>query len=689
MMCLKWALSWAQPSPPHVLRRAWPLIALHEPSYKHDVPSGRLISAIWYVTSILTPADNARKNRTELQDEEPLFGGTPFRDTHTDTTDSFESSARSYYSLLNVDEDASETQIRDAYKTLAMAFHPDKHPDPHNKELAEEAFRDIHKAYQVLSDPEQRSVYDHFGEEGLQSSWTVAAPGRSPVEMRAEFERQYRLRQAADAESLVNSHGEFSAVINASPLFVRNARIVSPLNPAIQTRLTMAKRLSLVSCPQIVGEHGFDIPLTQSSTLAVSGQLIKNGQMGAGNLIGTLKTHWNPRFYSEIHASLLQPQTLTVRGQYIVDPNLIFNWIIASQTWSTPPTVQFVWSQRLSSKSSLTGFAQVKTGAYTLGTWGADENGEPLTDDTSALVVGVTKPHADGTEWTCHYQFTNDLSIHYEWSMKVLSGMRVKSGISCGLLSGLTAYSNSERRVTENIRVLLGIKCGTSSGVTLKIRVTRLGQRLVFPIVLSPKFRADLAMGAALIPALAIAGSHYFYFMPKRRLATAERLHSIRTDRMADIEQRRTSAEQTRALLRPQATKRAEAEYGRNGLVILHAYYGRHDALPSPVDIDKHVLADKQQLFSMLEQDVGPHQVTDENQPLWCNVRVQLQMLVQQSQLVIPAGRSKSKLLGFFDPCVGERKQLYIRYLFRGRLHELTAHDEDAVAAPLRSQQIT
>ena len=63
-------------------------------------------------------------------------------------------------------------------------------------------------------------------------------------------------------------------------------------------------------------------------------------------------------------------------------------------------------------------------------------------------------------------------------------------------------------------------------------------------------------------------------------------------------------------------------------------------------------------------------------------------MLVTQSQLIIPAGRSKSKLIGFFDPCVGERKQLLIRYVFQGALHELVVDDEDAVAAPLRSQQL-
>ena len=113
----------------------WSLTTCHptQPSSEHDVPSGRVVSAVRYVISNLTLVDDARKIRTDTEDEEPLFGGTPFRDAHANTTDTIESSARSYYSLLNVDEDATETQIRDAYKTLAMAFHPDKHPDPHNK----------------------------------------------------------------------------------------------------------------------------------------------------------------------------------------------------------------------------------------------------------------------------------------------------------------------------------------------------------------------------------------------------------------------------------------------------------------------------------------------------------------------------------------------------------------------------
>lgn len=58
-------------------------------------------------------------------DEEPLFGGTPFRDAHTDEAEDTQAEARSYYSLLNVDKDATEEQIRDAYKTLAGACRVD------------------------------------------------------------------------------------------------------------------------------------------------------------------------------------------------------------------------------------------------------------------------------------------------------------------------------------------------------------------------------------------------------------------------------------------------------------------------------------------------------------------------------------------------------------------------------------
>ncbi len=70
-----------------------------------------------------------------------------------------------YYDILGIKKDASESEIKKAYKKLAVRWHPDKNQD--NKEEAETKFKEIAEAYAVLSDPEKRKNYDKFGKEGI------------------------------------------------------------------------------------------------------------------------------------------------------------------------------------------------------------------------------------------------------------------------------------------------------------------------------------------------------------------------------------------------------------------------------------------------------------------------------------------------------------------------------------------
>jgi molecular chaperone DnaJ len=75
---------------------------------------------------------------------------------------------RDFYKILGVQKSASEEQIKKAYRKLARKWHPDINPG--NKE-AEQKFKDISMAYEVLGKPEKRKLYDEFGEEGLQSGF--------------------------------------------------------------------------------------------------------------------------------------------------------------------------------------------------------------------------------------------------------------------------------------------------------------------------------------------------------------------------------------------------------------------------------------------------------------------------------------------------------------------------------------
>ena len=71
---------------------------------------------------------------------------------------------RDYYSTLGVNRDASDEEIKKAYRKLAMKHHPDRNPDD---KASEDKFKDAKEAYEVLSDPKKRVAYDQFGHAGV------------------------------------------------------------------------------------------------------------------------------------------------------------------------------------------------------------------------------------------------------------------------------------------------------------------------------------------------------------------------------------------------------------------------------------------------------------------------------------------------------------------------------------------
>ena len=73
-------------------------------------------------------------------------------------------SKRDYYDVLGVSKSASDSELKKAFKKLAMKYHPDRNPDD---DSAAEKFKEAAEAYDVLSDPQKKSTYDQFGHAGV------------------------------------------------------------------------------------------------------------------------------------------------------------------------------------------------------------------------------------------------------------------------------------------------------------------------------------------------------------------------------------------------------------------------------------------------------------------------------------------------------------------------------------------
>ena len=74
---------------------------------------------------------------------------------------------RDYYEVLGVDRGADDTELKKAYRRLAMKYHPDRNPGDTE---AEEQFKEVKEAFEILSDSQKRSAYDQFGHAGVDAS---------------------------------------------------------------------------------------------------------------------------------------------------------------------------------------------------------------------------------------------------------------------------------------------------------------------------------------------------------------------------------------------------------------------------------------------------------------------------------------------------------------------------------------
>ena len=91
---------------------------------------------------------------------------------------------RDYYEILDISKDASQDEIKKAYRKQALKYHPDKNP---GDKQAEDNFKEAAEAYEVLRDPQKRSKYDRFGHSAFDGAGGFGGEGMSMDDIFSQF----------------------------------------------------------------------------------------------------------------------------------------------------------------------------------------------------------------------------------------------------------------------------------------------------------------------------------------------------------------------------------------------------------------------------------------------------------------------------------------------------------------------
>ena len=130
---------------------------------------------------------------------------------------------KDYYSILEINKDADKDTIKNAYKKLALKYHPDKNIE--NKKEAEDKFKEISEAYEVLGDEQKKNNYDN--------GQNIIIHNHNPFDIFENIFKQQHHSFNIDISNLHNMNSNFSSV-NTSTRIIGNKKITR-IEKTVQT----------------------------------------------------------------------------------------------------------------------------------------------------------------------------------------------------------------------------------------------------------------------------------------------------------------------------------------------------------------------------------------------------------------------------------------------------------------------
>nr|SVE70323.1 EOG090X03AJ [Daphnia similis]SVE70947.1 EOG090X03AJ [Daphnia similis]SVE72210.1 EOG090X03AJ [Daphnia similis] len=536
-----------------------------------------------------------------------------------------------FYQFLNLPRNAPQEEITNAYRRLSRIYHPDKHTDALRKKEAEVLFNKTKKAYEVLSDPHKRAIYDSLGTKGLETEgWEIVQRTKTPQEIREEYELLAQQKEERRLLQRTNPKSSISVSIDATELF-------NPYEDEYD-------EFGSDGFPSIVVKgmnfsQSIEAPLTLNDTAFLSGQLSTHKGSGSGSVNVSLRRITSPDGWAELEMGFGSGLSLAAKGFRNLTRRIFTN--ISGIVTSTDRglTLGFVSTLAHQLDKNTVGYLTYKAS-------GPSSMSTMVVKDTSRyraqvnFVLGI--PHSYFAITYCHKLEKHD--------------GRLRGAIKAGTFGAMVEYG-LERKVSEHSSLAVSMTVGVPTGVMLKIKLSRGNQIYNFPIHLchevlpSPIFYGTVTPMVAWIIIRRVVVEPY---MQQQKVKDIERHRAVHHSQMLA---RRREAEISIDLMKETYRRIVEDEENRKGLIITKALYGRW--------------------LDLSHRDLGDA-ITDVTIPLQC--------LVRDSKLILHEA-SKCQLPGFYDPCMGEDKSLYVQYSFHGVPHEVTIQDTDPLRIPKQSHR--
>ncbi|CAH8583048.1 unnamed protein product [Schistosoma turkestanicum] len=606
------------------------------------------------------------------------------------------------YSVLGVDKNASSADLRAAYKRLSLLFHPDKHSIStieedekvtSNSSDAVAAFSRIASAYAILSNPDQRAIYDSFGYKGLKmQGWQITSCQKSAPELRLEYLLLKEKAQASKQLQLTQPTSEFSLGVDLTDVFDRylkeppedrsfipipsiyelsvaqsiNAGISIKNSVSLAGQVTAHNGVGVGTCLVIWRHHCSRRSIFGPTTIDTE---FSYGRAGRGLSTGIrARRPFGQRSVGSLGLSLASIYETSPKSSITLIPGVsagvniqlltrvhahlelrcLMNPGISSELFFASANNEY--NARISSKLNASGYASISLRLEKSVSWNWLN---PPQGSGSA-----DKEDLPDCDWADSDHFDSEQQRCGKGKISCTLGVNT---VDIGEFAlGLQCQISAHSRISGQIRLSI------QKGVTFKLSLLRGTQTYSFPFILSDH-PDKVAFGYGLIvPLLAFSAIRMLVYEPylSRQLKLSQKFR--RAKLREELAKKRREALSTQELMRTAASRSRRNEMSICGLVINHAIYG----CLSPTSN-----------FTTLSDAGGP---------LAFDVTIPLQAMIEKSHLRLPPGRW-CDFQGFYDPCVGlleKSRQLHVSYTFHNSSHEVTVDENQGLAIPMSKHKV-